>query len=135
MTNPNAFNFGTKETSNFWADRMDPVKEAQRQARITAEQEARDSQQRQMVENYQRNKALNYAAPSIVSAIQTYTAKGEMADTNQVASDVAQMLPDAAPGLFQQVLSELKASGQVYEIQNPPGLMGMRSSHLYLLDG
>ncbi|MGW3416535.1 hypothetical protein [Streptomyces phaeochromogenes] len=131
MTNPNAFTFGAQETTNWWADRMDPQKEAERQAK----REAMEADQRRMVEEYHRQEAVNYASPAIVSTIQTYLAKGEMADTNQVASAVAQALPDAAPGLFRQVLDELKASGKVYEVQNAQGLMGMRSSHLYLLDG
>ncbi|MGM9380546.1 hypothetical protein [Streptomyces antibioticus] len=132
MTNPNAFTAGSLE-GNWWANYVATAPE--REAKKAEEEAARVSAQRAMIDRYQREQALNYAAPAITSAIQTYTAKGEMADTSQVASDVAQMLPEAAPGLFQQVLGELKASGQVYEIQNPPGFMGMRSSHLYLVDG
>lgn len=130
MVNNNAFKFGTQER-NYWADRLDPQKEAERKAK----QEAEEAERRRTMEQHQREQVMNYASPAIVSSIQTYLAKGEMADTATVASDFAQAIPGAAPGLFRQVLDDLKAAGKVYEIQNAPGLMGMRSSHLYLLEG
>jgi hypothetical protein len=94
-----------------------------------------EAEQRRMIEEYRRQEAVNYASPAIVSSIQAYLAQGKMADTSQVASEFAQALPGAAPGLFRQVLDDLKAQGKVYEVQNAPGLMGARSSHLYLLEG
>ena len=128
MVNTSAFSAGTQQ-GNWWTNHIAtaPEREAKRQAM--------EAEQRRMVEQYRRQEAVNYASPAIVSAIQSYTAKGEMANTDQVASEFAQAIPGAAPGLFRQVLDDLKASGQVYEVQNAQGLMGMRSSHLYLLEG
>ncbi|MEU4042577.1 hypothetical protein ACK389_05525 [Streptomyces antibioticus] len=128
MTNPNAFNAGTQQV-NWWTNHIAtaPEREAKRQAIET--------EQLRMIEEYRRQEAVNYASPAIVSAIQSYTVKGEMADTHQVESEFTQALPNAAPGLFRQVLDDLKAQGKVYEVQNAQGLMGMRSSHLYILEG
>ncbi|WP_159074176.1 hypothetical protein [Streptomyces dioscori] len=131
MVNTNAFSSGTQE-GNWWANYVATAPE--REAKKSEEEAARVSAQRAMIDRYQREQALKYAAPAITSVIQTYTVKGEMADTDTVASDVSQMLPDAAPGLFRQVLDDLKSQGKVYEVQNAPGFMGMRSSHLYLVD-
>lgn len=119
MTNP----------TNYWQRVLDPQYQAERKVK----QEAEEAERRRMMEQHQREQVMNYASPAIVSSIQTYLAKGEMADTATVASDFAQAIPGAAPGLFRQVLDDLKTAGKVYEIQNAPGLMGMRSSHLYLM--
>lgn len=128
MVNNNAFSAGTQQ-GNWWTNHIAtaPEREAKRQAIET--------EQLRMIEEYRRQEAVNYASRAIVSAIQSYTVKGEMANTDQVASEFAQAIPGAAPGLFRQVLDDLKAQGKVYEIQNAQGLMGMRSSHLYLLEG
>lgn len=51
MTNPmNPFAFGAQERShNYWADRLDPVKEAERKAK----QDAMEAEQRRMIAAHQ----------------------------------------------------------------------------------
>lgn len=135
MTNPNAFTFGAQER-NYWADRMDPAKEAERRAK----QEKLETEQRRMIAAYeeqQRAQAImTHAGPALVDMIRKYDAQGRPAVTNQVERDFTEALPGATPGEFRTALEHLKASGIVHELtSSTQGFMGERTTHLYVMEG
>ncbi|MGK3943170.1 hypothetical protein ABK046_32625 [Streptomyces caeruleatus] len=135
MTNPNAFTFGVQERSdNYWADRLDPVKEAERRAK----QDALEAEQRRMIEAHaerQRAQAImTHAGPALVDMIRKYDAQGRPAVTTQVERDFTEALPGATPGEFRAALEHLKASGIVHELtSSTQGFMGEKTTHLYVL--
>ncbi|MDX2762947.1 hypothetical protein PV729_19520 [Streptomyces europaeiscabiei] len=135
MTNPNAFTFGAQENS-YWANRLDPAKEAERKAK----KEALESEQRRMIaahEEQQRAQAImTHAGPALVDMIRKYDAQGRPAVTNQVERDFTEALPGATPGEFRTALEHLKASGIVHELtSSTQGFMGEKTTHLYVLEG
>jgi len=135
MTNPTAFEFGAQER-NYWAERLDPVKEAQRRAK----QDALEAEQRRMIETYQREQqrqaVMSSAGPAILDLIQGYLNRNAPAVTTQVERDFTEALPGATPDEFRTALEYLKQGGHVHElVSSTQGFMGEKTTHLYPLEG
>ncbi|MBW8737171.1 MAG: hypothetical protein JF621_08595 [Streptomyces turgidiscabies] len=138
MTNPmNPFTFGAQERShNYWADRLDPVKEAERKAK----QDAMEAEQRRMIAAHQEQQRaqaiMTHAGPALVDMIRKYDSQGRPAVTNQVERDFTEALPGATPDEFRTALEHLKASGIVHELtSSTQSFMGEKTTHLYVLEG
>jgi len=137
MTNPNAFTFGAQETSSFWSNRLDPQKEAVRQAKQTA----KDNEQRRMIqahaEQQRREAVLTQSGPAIVEIVKAYDAyeRPTPAKTSEVERHFSEQFPNAAPGEFRNVVDELKSMGVIHEVTSSIGFMGARETNLHYMGG
>ncbi|WP_159083202.1 hypothetical protein [Streptomyces sp. P3] len=132
MTN-NAFSFGATET-DFWARQMDPKYQAQR----AAEKEAKDAEQRRMIQAYQaeqqRQAVMSSAGPAILDLIQGYLNRNTPAVARNVEADFVERLPGTTPADFRTALEYLKQAGSVHElVSSTQGFMGEKTTHLYPL--
>lgn len=137
MTNPNAFTFGARETSNFWTNRLDPQKEAER----LAKRQAMDAEQQRMVKVHQerqrREAVLTQSGPAIIEIVKAYDAyeRPTPAKTSDVERQFSKHFPDSAPGEFRNVLEELKGMGVLHEVTSSIGFMGARDTNLHYMGG
>ena len=134
MVNNPAFSFGTKETSNWWTNALDPQVQAERQAK----RDAMDAEQLRMIQAHQEQQRtqaiMTHAGPALVDMIRKYDAQGRPAVTTQVERDFTEALPGATPEEFRTALEHLKTSGIIHELtSSTQGFMGEKTTHLYVL--
>ncbi|MER6476783.1 hypothetical protein [Streptomyces filamentosus] len=134
--NPNAFNFGSQErTYNYWADRLNPQKEAERKAK----QAALDAEQRRMISAHQEQQraqqVMTQAGPAVIDLIRGYASQNKPAVTSQVGRDFQERLSGATSEEFQSTLQFLKENGVIHELtSSTQGFMGERTNHLYVIE-
>ncbi|WP_155056962.1 hypothetical protein [Streptomyces blattellae] len=136
MVNTKAFQFGIQERS-YWERILDPEYQAQR----AAEKQAKETEQRRMVEQYkeqQRREAiLSQSGPAIVEIVKGFDAyeRPTPAKTSEVERQFQEAFPTAAPGEFRNALEELKGMGVIHEVTSSIGFMGARETNLHYMGG
>ncbi|MFH8716236.1 hypothetical protein [Streptomyces zaomyceticus] len=134
--NPNAFSLGAQErTSNFWADRTDPRKQAER----AAKRDALEAEQRRTVAAYQEQQRaqaiMTQAGPALVDLIRSYDSQSKPAVTSQVRRDFQERLSGATDDEFHTTLAFLKENGVIHELtSSTQGFMGEHTTHLYVIE-
>ncbi|MGV9532448.1 hypothetical protein ACWDR9_02140 [Streptosporangium sandarakinum] len=107
--------------SGFWNPEKIASRAEQAQQRIADEQAA------------QEQGFLSAVGPAMVGIINGYMAQNRRAETAQVEQDFRQAFPNAGPGDFRQSVDTLKQAGVLYEMLGAPGLMGQRTTSLFVL--
>ncbi|GGQ11303.1 hypothetical protein [Streptosporangium pseudovulgare] len=118
-----SFNANARPSGNggFWSPENLASRAEQAQQRAAAEQQA------------QHQDFLSAVGPAMVGIINGYMAQNRRAETAQVEQDFRQAFPNAGPGDFRQTVDTLTREGVLYEMLGTPGLMGQRTTSLFVL--